>query len=81
MSNDKLIIALLIIGLIGGGILVVLSMSNFFNPRLENNASNYNALVSKQNPNDICAVPPGTNPQEWKEHLSHHPEQYAQCLK
>ena len=81
MNNDKLIIALLVIALISGGILVVLSMSNFFSPRLENNASNYTALASKQDPNDICAVAPGTDPQQWKEHLGHHPDQYAQCLK
>ena len=80
-GNDKLIIALLVIALIGGGILAVFSISNVLNSGLENNASNYAELVSKQNPNDICAVPPGTDPQEWREHLSHHPEQYAQCLK
>jgi len=29
---------------------------------------------------DKCAPPPGKTEQEWKEHMSHHPNVYAECL-
>jgi len=30
---------------------------------------------------DICTPQPGYSEQEWREHMSHHPDMYAECLK
>ncbi len=30
---------------------------------------------------DKCAVPPGYTEAEWQQHMSHHPDMYAECLK
>lgn len=29
---------------------------------------------------DICKTPPGYTDQQWREHMGHHPDRYAQCL-
>ena len=29
---------------------------------------------------DKCKVPPGYDEKQWREHLSHHPDRYAECL-
>ena len=29
---------------------------------------------------DICSAPPGYSEAEWKEHMSHHPDRYGECL-
>jgi len=29
---------------------------------------------------DKCAVQEGYDEKEWKEHMSHHPDQYKECL-
>ena len=81
MNNEKFAAVILAIALIIGVLVVALSFLGFFTPKLENNASNYNFLVSKENPNDICAVPAGEDPVQWREHLGHHPDKYSQCLK
>ena len=46
---------------------------------LGNTPENFQSLAAKELP-DKCAVPPGQDPVKWKEHLGHHPDQYAECL-
>ena len=29
---------------------------------------------------DKCAVPPGYSEAQWREHMGHHPDSYAECL-
>ena len=41
----------------------------------------YQKLLAVQNLKDICATPPGYADQEWREHMSHHPEIYGKCLQ
>lgn len=36
------------------------------------------ALASEQE--DICATPQGYTDEQWKEHMSHHPDSYKNCL-
>lgn len=40
----------------------------------------YQKAVASENKEDVCATPAGYTDAEWKEHLGHHPDQYAQCL-
>ncbi len=30
---------------------------------------------------DKCATPPGYTDAKWREHMGHHPDRYAECLK
>ncbi len=41
----------------------------------------YTRAVSSQNTNNICQVPLGYTEEAWKEHMSHHPDQYRECLR
>lgn len=34
-----------------------------------------------ENTSNICATPPGYTDEQWREHMSHHPDRYAECLK
>jgi len=43
--------------------------------------SAYQKALAAQDPNDICATPPGYTDEEWRTHMGHHPDTYAQCLK
>ena len=41
---------------------------------------NYQKALSAEQA-DICATPPGYTDEQWYDHMSHHPDRYAQCLK
>lgn len=47
---------------------------------VEKTAENFNAFKAAENPADKCATPAGYTDERWKEHMGHHPEQYAECL-
>lgn len=81
MNNEKIVFALLVAVLAVAVLLVAFSVTGFFAPGLENNTANFQQLSNQENTEDICAVPPGADPVQWKEHLGHHPDKYAQCLK
>jgi cell division protein FtsN len=39
----------------------------------------YNQFVSAEQ-QDKCATPSGYTDEEWKQHMSHHPDRYKECL-
>lgn len=39
----------------------------------------YKKAVSSE-VNDKCATPPEYTDEAWKEHMSHHPDRYRECL-
>lgn len=41
--------------------------------------ANYEKAISVQL-DDKCATPPGYTDESWKEHMSHHPDMYEECL-
>ncbi len=43
-------------------------------------SSDYQKAVSAEL-EDICATPPGYTDESWRQHMSHHPDRYAECLK
>jgi len=75
MTNyEKIILYGLLIVIIMG---VVFSISTFFSR--DYSQKEYNKFVSAEG-SDKCATPAGYTDQEWKEHMSHHPERYKECL-
>jgi len=43
--------------------------------------ANYQNALKAENTSNPCATPQGYTEQEWKEHMSHHPDRYKDCLK
>ena len=39
----------------------------------------YESAVSSEL-SDKCATPPGYSDEQWREHMGHHPDRYADCL-
>ncbi len=48
-------------------------------PALQNTPANAARAFAAELP-DKCATPPGYTDADWRTHLGHHPEQYAECL-
>ncbi len=44
-------------------------------------ADNFNKFKAAENPDDKCATPSGYTDEQWKEHMGHHPDMYAECLE
>ena len=40
----------------------------------------YQVAIKAQNINDKCTTPQGYTDAQWREHMGHHPEMYAECL-
>lgn len=41
---------------------------------------NYNQAKQAEDPANPCEPPAGYTEESWREHMSHHPEQYKECL-
>ena len=80
MVDQKILVALFAGAIVIGAMVLYFSATSQ-SAKLENTPSNFRQSTNNQNPDDICAVPAGTDPEQWKQHLSHNPDKYAQCLK
>lgn len=49
-------------------------------PTVAYTAADYAKAKAAEIPNDKCATPAGYTDAEWREHMGHHPDQYAECL-
>lgn len=74
MKREEIIIyGILIIVIIA----LIFTISNFFSKGYSQ--EEYNSFVSAEGANK-CETPSGYTDQEWKDHMSHHPERYKECL-
>jgi len=46
---------------------------------IKNTPENFAAFKAAELP-DKCLTPPGYSDEEWREHMSHHPDQYGGCF-
>ena len=46
---------------------------------LSNNSANFQKFSAAELP-DKCKTPPGYSDADWKQHMGHHPDRYAECL-
>jgi hypothetical protein len=67
---DKRIILYVIIGLLISGLLIMTFFPNMI----------YAWRDSGESGEDKCVPPEGQTKEEWKEHMSHHPDIYRECL-
>ncbi len=58
-------------------ITLIFSISTLF--KKDYSTDDYNEFVSAEG-SDKCVTPSGYSDQEWKEHMSHHPDRYKECL-
>ena len=72
-SEDILLYILLGVVIIA----LIFSISTFFNKGYSQ--SDYNKFVSAEGA-DKCKTPEGYTDKEWKDHISHHPDRYRECL-
>ncbi len=42
--------------------------------------SAYAAAIASQNASNVCTPPQGYTQEQWQQHISHHPDQYAKCF-
>lgn len=42
--------------------------------------SDYQKALKAENSSNPCATPQGYTDEQWRTHMSHHPDRYAQCL-
>ncbi len=81
MQWEKLIITVLVILALGG---LIWSAWGIFGRQpavssLINNQNNFTKALQAELP-DKCQTPPGYTEAEWQEHMSHHPDLYAECF-
>ncbi len=74
---------LIFFSLVGLVLLVVLAAS--FAPQAQksfrNTPENYARAKAAEVAGNPCATPPGYTDAQWRQHMSHHPDQYPGCLK
>lgn len=71
-KKNLLIYALVIAAIVVIGLSIYMITSRY--------GSDYQKALSSEQ-EDICATPPGYTDESWRQHMSHHPDRYEQCLK
>lgn len=67
--------------IIAAALLVYSVYTTFFeNSKVPNTPADYEKALASENKEDICATPSDYTDEEWREHMSHHKEQYRQCF-
>lgn len=64
------------------GLLALLySLSTLFTTGsvITNTNENYEKFVANEL-EDKCKTPPGYSDEQWRQHMSHHPDRYKECL-
>jgi rhodanese-related sulfurtransferase len=80
MDIDKIISVALIVAAAGALLWSVMSFINTdTGDKVLGSAEYFKAAVSAELP-DKCQTPDGYTDEEWAEHMSHHPDRYAECF-
>ena len=74
MRNEKFTLYIILAVIF---IVLVFSITSMF--KKDYTEEDYNKFISAEQ-QDKCATPPGYTDEEWKDHMSHHPNIYAECL-
>ncbi len=81
MNMEKILIIILVVLAVGG---LAWSAASFgaaekSSTELKMTPENFNRAMQAQLP-DKCQTPEGYTDAEWQEHMSHHPDLYAECF-
>ena len=72
-----LLIVLVIVVIISIGFM---AYTLIFQGSYSTTSQSYQRALGAENPDDICATPEGYSDEQWREHMSHHPDRYIGCL-
>lgn len=75
MNIEKIILILVLIFLIIGSLFFIFGMN-----KNSYSEENFQKAIAAQDSGDKCKTPAGYSDEEWREHMSHHPEMYEGCL-
>ena len=84
---DEKVLKIFFIAIVFVGVILLAFMGlSFLKPKESNYPAAYSTAQTQQFFNsevatDICKTPQGYTAEQWKEHMSHHPDRYAQCFK
>lgn len=70
---------LLLQTIFGTVIIVLIVIASFLGYQWYQNYGSYRKAMSSEL-TDKCATPPGYTDESWREHMSHHPDRYKECL-
>lgn len=78
---EKILFVLMGSVLVFGAIWVFQGWRKFSPPStLGGQPLNYAQAKPAEDPTNPCVPPAGYTEESWREHMSHHPDQYKQCL-
>lgn len=79
---EKVLLTLLGLVLVLGMVWVFQSwwQSSSLTSSVSQSFNNYDLAKQAEEPTDPCSPPAGYTEESWREHMSHHPDQYQQCL-
>lgn len=73
-NNSVLVYAVIVL------LIIAISFAVYSLLKLRYYGANYVRAIQSENPSDKCKTPPGYTDEAWKEHMSHHPDRYRECL-
>jgi rhodanese-related sulfurtransferase len=80
MPIEKILVIILVVLAVGGLIWSIISFADTPNSaEVENTPQNYAEFVARELP-DKCQTPDGYTDEQWREHMSHHPDRYRECF-
>ena len=71
--------AILYVAIIIGVIVLAFSVYSITQSEYQYSEQNYQRAMQSQL-EDKCATPSGYTDTQWKQHMSHHPDMYTECL-
>lgn len=81
MKTEKILIIVLVALAVGGFAWSLVSFLSNNKPvsLVENTSENFDKAVQAELP-DRCQTPQGYTEEQWREHMSHHPDRYKECF-
>ncbi|MBI2579809.1 MAG: hypothetical protein HYW27_02815 [Candidatus Aenigmarchaeota archaeon] len=73
MEEKMMLYAILAVGI------VIFAFTLYTTLTPQYSQADYRRALAAQLP-DKCATPPGYTDESWRQHMGHHPDQYAECL-
>lgn len=72
-QNKVVLLAMVAIFVLVAAVFAVVVQGTYY-------GDSYKKALAAEQPNK-CDTPPGYTDESWREHMSHHPSQYTECLK
>ncbi len=61
--------------------IIAFSLAIYYFFKVQYFGADYLRAIESENPSDKCSTPDGYTRESWREHMSHHPDRYRECLE